>query len=442
MRPVRLPLRFTMALAAALLALVAVLSGRLLPALLVVAAAALLGWALGGRLAGELARLRRHAVARARGRAVLPIASPFRELRAAGAAVDRLADEQARELAALRGERAELAAQLDAVSEGILQVDADGRVVHANPAAYRLLRLPAEARGEPLAALVRNAEVRGVLRRVAAGERDPFTEATVEGRRLLVTGRHLPEVGDAAPGAVLGVVDLTELRRLEGVRRDFVANVSHELKTPLTSIRGYAETLRNDADLPADTRTQFLDVIQHNAERLQRIVEELLDLSRLESGVWQPDVRPVRPVHVAEAAWSDCRAAAERKGIHFQAEGGELAALGDPDALRQVLTNLLDNAVRATPEGGGIEVRARHAPPWVEVMVADTGVGIPSDALGRIFERFYRVDPARSRASGGTGLGLAIVKHLVEGMGGDVTATSQLGKGTTVLVRLREAPPA
>ncbi|MEX0891341.1 MAG: ATP-binding protein [Gemmatimonadota bacterium] len=442
MRPVRLPLRSTMAAAAALLALATVVSARLLPGLLVVPAAALLGWWFGSRLKGELALLRRRAVARARGRTGPPLASPFPEVGAAGAAVDRLADEQARELAALRGERAELAAQLEAVSEGILQVDGQGRVVHANPAAYRLLRLPADVRGEPLAALVRSAEVRGVLARVAAGESDPFTEATLEARRLLVTGRPLPAVREGAPGAVLGVVDLTDLRRLESVRRDFVANVSHELKTPLTSIRGYAETLRTDADLPADTRAQFLDVIQHNADRLQRIVEELLDLSRLESGVWQPDARPVRPAAVAEDAWSDCRAAAERKGVRFRVEGGEVAALGDPDALRQVFTNLLDNAVRATPEGGAIEVRAYHEAPWVVVAVADTGVGIPGDALGRVFERFYRVDPARSRAAGGTGLGLAIVKHLVEGMGGQVSATSQLGKGTTVRVSLREAPPA
>jgi two-component system phosphate regulon sensor histidine kinase PhoR len=259
------------------------------------------------------------------------------------------------------------------------------------------------------------------------------------------------------------VVDLTEIRRLEGVRRDFVANVSHELKTPLTSIRGYAETLRMDPGLPLETQRQFLDIIQRNADRLHRIVDELLNLAQLESGAWRPDLQPVSAIAVVEEAWADFADAAVRESISLAVEGRELSVLADPGALRQVFANLLENAVRHTPDGGRITVRARRAveagvnaaaadslppatsapapgdPSWLELEVADTGTGIPRDHLGRVFERFYRVDPARSRAAGGTGLGLAIVKHLVESMGGQVSAASELGKGTTIRIRLPAA---
>jgi signal transduction histidine kinase len=240
--------------------------------------------------------------------------------------------------------------------------------------------------------------------------------------------------------------------RLEGVRRDFVANVSHELKTPLTSIRGYVETLLSD-DLDPAMRRQFLEVIHKNADRLHSIVEDLLDLSRIESGGWRPELADVGTGQIVSDVWDSLADRATQRGIAFEPPEIDATVRADRSALRQILSNLFDNALRYTAPGGRIRVRVFEgsgsgnggAPRtatgdgFVTIEVGDNGTGIPTDALPRIFERFYRVDPARSRAEGGTGLGLSIVKHLVESMDGDVSASSELGKGTTIRVRLPSA---
>jgi two-component system phosphate regulon sensor histidine kinase PhoR len=233
------------------------------------------------------------------------------------------------------------------------------------------------------------------------------------------------------------------------VRRDFVANASHELKTPLTAIRGFSETLL-DPTLPAELRARFAETVKTNADRLQRIVDDLLDLSRLESGGWRVEPEIVSVAEMAEDAWSGFRDRAERKHARFVVDVPPDAEFvsADPSAFRQVLCNLYANSLRYIPDGGTIEVSARcvggpecmqkkegvepGASPWVRVSVRDTGSGIPSAHLPRIFERFYRADAARSREEGGTGLGLAIVKHMVEGHGGTIQAESQLGRGTSV----------
>jgi signal transduction histidine kinase len=217
------------------------------------------------------------------------------------------------------------------------------------------------------------------------------------------------------------------------VRCDFVANVSHELKTPLTSISGYAETLVHDAADPA-THKRFLDVILANARRMQRLVDDLLDLSRIESGGWRPQPEVLDSATAAREAWALFADRAGQQGVGFEVgiEPGGEQVLADPDALRQVLTNLFDNALRYTPRGGRIRVRAIPEAGGVRVSVEDTGSGIPNEYVSRIFERFYRVDPHRSREEGGTGLGLAIVKHLVEAHEGEVGASSQLRVGTQI----------
>jgi signal transduction histidine kinase len=285
----------------------------------------------------------------------------------------------------------------------------------------------------------------------AAGGDTVRAEVSVDDRRLLVHGQPIPVNGHpdpaAAPGGVIALVDLTEMKRLEGVRRDFVANVSHELKTPLTSIRGYVETLLVDEVDPSLQR-QFLEVIQKNAERLHSIVEDLLDLSRLEAGVWQPSIEEISTARAVAEVWQEFDPRARDRLITFAPPTGDAIIEADESALRQILSNLFDNAIRHTADGGSIRVRFQDpSDPAVgtrsegrrdllTIEVQDTGSGIPSDALPRIFERFYRVDPARSRAEGGTGLGLSIVKHLVETMHGEVSAFSELGKGTTIRVRL------
>ena len=366
------------------------------------------------------------------------------------------ADEANARQAGLERRRHDLDRLLEAVSDGILHIDAKGRVVRANRAARRLLALPEDVAGQQVASVVRSAELRSLLQRAATDDAQPPREIAFDDTTLVVTARRLrpaAEGGSDPSGLAVAIVDLTAIRRLEAVRRDFVANASHELKTPLTSIRGYAETLRDDS-LPLEMRRQFLDTIANNADRLQHIVDDLLDLSRLESGTWQPAITAVDPALAARDAWADFEQQAVDRRIDFdvRAESAEPVA-GDPSALRVTLSNLYSNALRYTPPGGRIDVRVRdwRLPPevavrdrrarFVAIEVRDTGSGIPLDALPRIFERFYRVDPARSRAEGGTGLGLAIVKHMVETMGGSVEAESQLGSGTTIRVILPAAAP-
>lgn len=341
-------------------------------------------------------------------------------------------------------ERDQLAALLGSGTEGLLQINRVGRIVYVNASAVNLLRLPADPRGQPIDTMVRNADLRALLLGAAAGTPQEPAELTVDDRQLFVMCRPLPD--DA--GAVAAIIDLTEVRRLEAVRRDFVANVSHELKTPLTSIRGYAETLMAD-DLPDEMRRQFLDVIQKNAVRIHRIVDDLLDLSRLQSGGWRPDIHDVRVNELVTDVWASCAEIARGRSIDFRVSGADDAQVAaDPGGLRQVFSNLFENALRYTPPGGRISVkiddvrngRSRASQErWVEIQVSDTGSGIPRESLPRVFERFYRADPARSRADGGTGLGLSIVKHLIERMNGEVTAESELGKGTTIRIRLPAA---
>jgi signal transduction histidine kinase len=250
----------------------------------------------------------------------------------------------------------------------------------------------------------------------------------VHGRTLALTARPL---GDG--GAVLALFDLTDTRRLEAVRRDFVANVSHELKTPLTVIGGFAETLAMD-DLSAEQRTKFVATIRSNTERMRRIVDDLLDLSRIESGGWRPVPVTVDARAIADEVIAAARRFAEEQEVVLAAAiaPDALALCADPTAVRQVLSNLVDNAVRYTPAGGTVTIFTRRAAEGVWIGVRDTGIGIAAEHLPRIFERFYRADPARSREAGGTGLGLAIVRHLVEAHGGRVEAESQIGRGTVI----------
>jgi two-component system, OmpR family, phosphate regulon sensor histidine kinase PhoR len=367
------------------------------------------------------------------------------ELGDLGNALDALADELQRRLVQLEDERAEMQALIDSMAEAVLAFDADGVVRRANPAAASFFSLPADPRGMPADAVARRPEFLRLVRRAVGGESVPPTELSHDNRQLLAGAHPLP-----AGGAVVVFLDVSELRRLEGVRRDFVANASHELKTPLTAIRGYSETLL-DEELPPGLRRQFAETLKTNADRLQRIIDDLLDLSRLESGRFQVDPDEVDLAAAARDAWSSVERAADGKAVRFVLDVPDGCATfrADPGALEQILTNLFNNAFRYTPQGGSVTLRARCLAPEggrggdseagapgrdqrVVVEVEDSGSGIAAQHLPRVFERFYRVDPARSRVEGGTGLGLAIVKHLVEAHGGQVEAESELGVGTTV----------
>jgi two-component system, OmpR family, phosphate regulon sensor histidine kinase PhoR len=359
------------------------------------------------------------------------------ELGALGNTLDRLAEELKRRLGQLEGERAEMRTLIDSMAEGVLAVGPDGAVRRSNPAARRMFDLPTDMTGSPPEAVARRKPFLDLVRRALAGETVPATELDVGGSSLLATAQPLPQ-----GGAVLVFLDTTARRRLEEVRRDFVANASHELKTPLTAIRGYSETLLDD-DLPADVRRGFIRTLHANADRLHLILDDLLDLSRIESGGWTPEPEAVDLDHAARDAWLPLHDKAQQRGVSLRIslDTGAERVTADPAALRQILANLLSNAVRYSPDGGTIEIAAAagDGPGAVRIEVRDQGPGIAAEHLGRIFERFYRVDPARSRAEGGTGLGLAIVRHLVERHGGRVTARSQPGQGTTIELTLPAA---
>jgi signal transduction histidine kinase len=328
----------------------------------------------------------------------------------------------------LSRERDETEALIESMVEGVIGCDPEGAIVEANAATRRLLGYGPDQPLPGVRELFRQRDARALVDQALSGKTAPWTEVELGGRTILMTARPLP-----THGAVFILHDLTELRRLETVRRDFVANVSHELKTPLTSITGYVETLLRQP--PAEEeRRRFLEVVLANARRMQRLVDDLLDLARLESGAWKPHREPVDAAVVAREAWAPYADRAASRHIQFNVvtatEAPHLNA--DVGALRQIFANLFDNALRYSPEGGAIRVNVRAADAGAEIAVSDTGAGIPAEHLPRIFERFYRADPGRSRADGGTGLGLSIVKQLVEGHGGRVSADSALGQGTTI----------
>ncbi len=338
---------------------------------------------------------------------------------------------------ALRRKQAETEMLVNAMVEGVISSDARGRVLTANPAARRLLGYSADRPLPELQVLFHQKAAREVVNATLQGETIPDREILLDDRTCLVSARPLPE-----GGAVLVLHDLTDLRRLEVIRRDFVANVSHELKTPLTSISGYAETLLSEG-VGSETSKRFLETILANAHRMQQLVDDQLDLSRIESGTWRPAPRWIQAEPALGDVWNELDLPA--RGAHrFSSEiaPGAEKIFVDPDALRQVLVNLYDNARRYTPAGGRVTVSAKPEAGGVRISVRDTGTGIGGDHLFRIFERFYRADPSRSRAEGGTGLGLAIVKHLVESHGGRVWAESTLGQGTTIHCWLPTPQPA
>jgi two-component system phosphate regulon sensor histidine kinase PhoR len=352
-------------------------------------------------------------------------------------------------LDALEVEQDRFQAILRGMVEGVLVTDLGGRVVLANTRVSELLGMP-DAVGRVVVELVRDPGLSELVHELAAGNGGSSRDVTLgagRGSVVQVNGARL-EAGDGTPfGVVLVLHDVTELRRLEVVRRDFVANVSHELRTPLTAIKGYAETLLGPAGDDRETARRFLAVIDRHSERLGRLVDDLLALSDLELGR--------TPMHLTEMpigpAVDDVLQifgdTALRAGVRVLAQvtTDTPPILADGDRVRQVLINLVDNAIKYTPRGGQVVLRVRTAAAphdgMVEIAVSDTGVGIPAQDLPRLTERFFRVDKARSRELGGTGLGLAIVKHIIQAHGGALEITSALGQGTTVAAYFPIAPP-
>ena len=361
------------------------------------------------------------------------------ELAGLGQALDRLAGSLATTLGELRAERDLQGRILEAMHEGVVVVDRDGRIVLMNPALRSQLLLGADAIGKLLIETVRHAQLDTVVDHAREAPDDLPVEIELPGlkpRRLLVQAA--PLSGDDE-GLLLVFVDVTELRRLESLRRDFVANASHELRTPIAAVRSATETLQTGALEDPVAANRFLDIIERNAQRLQSLVEDMLELSKLESNEFKLKRERVELQRIVPIVLALFRERAEKKGVRLAADlaFGLPAVEGDPRALEHVLSNLVDNAVKYCPSGTRIVVSAAADDARVRLVVADTGPGIPAEHLPRVFERFYRVDAGRSRELGGTGLGLSIVKHMVETMRGKVAVESAVGKGSTFIVSLQ-----
>lgn len=359
---------------------------------------------------------------------------------------NELAPQLEARLSRLEGDRQLLAAVLGGMTEGVIAVDARRRLLFANDAAGRLFGLGAGSVGRLVVELLRSPKVQEAVDATLTGDGPHRTELVVTGadarlagspRTLAVQGTPLP--GSPPPGAVLVFHDVTDLRRLERMRQDFVANASHELKTPLASIKAYTETLLDGALHDDDVNARFLGQIDEQADRLNRLIQDLLSLARIEAGASAFHHAPLRLGPVLRKIAEAHRSRAEAGGLLYETDlppddGPNVRA--DEEAVRQVLDNLIDNALKYTPEGGRVSVTCRVEAGRVGIDVADTGIGIPREDLPRVFERFYRVDKARSRELGGTGLGLSIVKHLVLTLGGKVIVESRVGQGSTFRVTL------
>lgn len=333
-----------------------------------------------------------------------------------------------------------LKAVLGSMAEGVLAVGPDNTILFANEAGRRLLDIPtADPVGRLLLEATRSRSIAETVPEALASpapvERQ-FEAPGPQRRFLSLRASRLP--GEPCPGVLLVLHDMSELRRLENLRRELVANVSHELKTPLASIKAFAETLRLGAiDDPEHNRV-FVSRIEEQAERLHQLILDMIQIARVEAGRETFDIADVPLAELFSECAGQFRepAAARRITLQVERPPDEITVRADEEGVRTILNNLIDNAIKYTPESGQVWVRCRIAPDAVTLEVQDTGIGIAEKDQGRVYERFFRVDKARSREMGGTGLGLSIVKHLAQAFGGSVGLESQLRKGSTFLVRL------
>jgi two-component system phosphate regulon sensor histidine kinase PhoR len=345
------------------------------------------------------------------------------------------AEEIRRQLAVLR-------AVIDGMAEGVWITDEAGVVAQHNDALKALLFTAGDLVGRRPSELLHSAELQAAVERACQGAESARLELTLESLRPRMLDVRVSPLGGHLGGSAAVFFDVTELRRLEKIRKDFVGNVSHELRTPITAIRGYAETLQSGAIRDPKAAPAMVDIILRQALRLSELVEDLLELSRLESKEFRVTRNPIVLGKAVRRATEAVRPRAEARGTALAVKvPRRLVVLADSRGLEQVLLNLIENAVKYIPPGGSVGVSARAVGPSVEIAVRDNGPGIEDKHLPRLFERFYRVDKGRSRDMGGTGLGLSIVKHLVTAMGGEVRVESTLGEGSTFFVTLPRPEP-
>jgi len=365
------------------------------------------------------------------------------ELTELGRALDALAESLSVTLSTMRTERDLLGRILESMQEGVLVLDAERRILLVNPSLREMMALSSETVGRIAIEVIRNAELQRLLETALASEDSHSGEIEIAGlkpRRVLVHAKAM----SGQPGLLAVFVDVTDVRRLESLRRDFVANVSHELRTPIAAVASAAETLRRSALRDPEASVRFVEMIERNARRLHELVEDVLDLSKIESKEFKPRVDAVDIAPIATQVIGTFRERIDRKKLTVAGAvaPGTPSVTGDHRAIEQVLTNLVENAVKYCPEGAAITIRASEEGGKVRVSVEDSGPGIEAKHLPRLFERFYRVDAGRTRDMGGTGLGLSIVKHLVDAMGGMIGVQSTLGRGSTFWFTLPRDPRA
>lgn len=363
------------------------------------------------------------------------------ELGALGASFNRMCGELAEQIDKLQRSGQQQATVLGGMVEGVIAIDAQQRVVLANRAAGSLLGFrPESVEGRPLVEVIRNHTLHDALSEAQSSGRPHRLDIEQQGAEsLLLSVQITPLAGDESGAAVIVLHNITELRRLESIRQEFIANVSHELKTPLASIKAYTETLIGGALHDEQHAMQFLQRIEEQADRLNALIQDMLSLARIESAEQSFELASIVVGEAVAACLSDYSPQAESREIILIADSLEPNAevLADPEGLRVILGNLVDNAIKYTPKGGTVTVAWQSTDDdQVRLAVSDSGIGIPKDELPRVFERFHRVDKARSRELGGTGLGLSIVKHLTQSFGGAVAVESQVDVGTTFTVTL------
>lgn len=348
-------------------------------------------------------------------------------------------EELEQKVALLEGEKLLALAVLESMSEAVIAVDSSEKILFINLATERLFQLEQEKiAGKNLLEAIRNARLNDILLKTLR-QNHPQSEE-MEMLTPIFRFFQIQTASLAAEGKPVGAIavlhDVTRLKQLEQGRKEFVANVSHELKTPLASIRAAVETLLEGALEDPNHNRRFLETIQEDTGRLSHLIEDLLDLARIESREIPLQKQKILCKDIIEKILQSFQKSLQQKNISVEVQAGSECITADPEQLRRAVGNLIDNAVKYNKPNGKIWIRTKTVSKWLQVEVEDTGIGIPEQDLPRIFERFYRVDKARSRDLGGTGLGLSIVKHIAEAHGGKVEVTSQIGKGSCFTLAL------